>query len=94
MSASSSSVGSRLSGTSSGTASSKPVATTTSSTLTPGCTERRRIERSGVSKSNTPRFETTTLISWKAPRGTRSYPTPETQSTFSTNTRGEWLGTQ
>ena len=49
---SSSSVGSRDSGTSSGTTSSNPVAATTSSTVTPGCTDRSRIAWSGVSKSN------------------------------------------
>ncbi len=43
MSRSSSSVGSRDSGTSSGITSSKPVAATTSSTVTPGCTERSRM---------------------------------------------------
>ena len=39
------------SGTSPSIASSKPVAATTSSTVTPGCTERSRIRWSGVSKS-------------------------------------------
>ena len=34
----------------------------TSSTVTPGCTETRRIEWSGVAKSKTPRFETTRRI--------------------------------
>ena len=43
-------------GTSSGMTSSKPVAATTSSTVTPGCTERRRMRWSGVSKSSTPRL--------------------------------------
>ena len=45
-----------------GSPSSKPVAATMSSTVTPGWCERRRMVRSGVSKSNTPRFDTTRRI--------------------------------
>ncbi len=59
ISASSSGVGARVSGTSAGTVSSKPVAATISSTVTPGCTECSRMEWSGVSKSSTPRLVTT-----------------------------------
>ena len=61
---SSSTVGSRVSGTSDGMVSSKPVASTISSTVTPGCTERIRMVRSAVSKSNIPRSEITKRISW------------------------------
>ena len=62
--------------TSSGTASSKPVAATMSSTVTPGWYERSRMVRSGVSKSNTPRLETTRRMSWKrvAPGAGRGRP--------------------
>ena len=102
MSSSSSGVGSRDSGTSSGTTSSNPVAATTSSTVTPGCTDRSRIRWSGVAKSNVPRFDTTRRTSkYRAgPSGpspsaaARSQPTPVTVSTCSTNTRGPCLGTQ
>ena len=61
----SSGVGARVSGTSSGTTSSKPVAATISSTVTPGCTEWSRIVWSGVSKSRTPRLVTTWRMWWK-----------------------------
>ena len=53
MTSSSSAVGARVSGTSASTASSKPVAATTSSTVTPGCTRRSRMRWSGLSKSST-----------------------------------------
>jgi hypothetical protein len=87
---SSSGVGERVDGTSDGIASGNPVAARTSSTDTPGCTERSRIDRSGVAKSSTARFVTTTRISI-APR---SWPTPLTMSTRGTNTRGACRGTQ
>ena len=71
--------------------SSNPVAAWTSSGLTPGCTERSRMERSGVSKSSTARLVTTTPMSRYRPADgldrARSYPTPDTMSTFSTKTR-------
>ncbi len=51
--------------TSSGTTSAKPVASCTSSTVTPGCSERTRMRWSSVSKSNTPRSDTTRRTSKK-----------------------------
>ena len=74
ISSSSSAVGGRVAGTSSGMMSGKPVAVTTSPTSTPGWTERSRITRSGVPKSSTARFVTTARSS-HAPR---SKPTPQT----------------
>src|ERR687897_64998 len=98
ISSSSPGVGSRDCGTSAGTASSNAVAATTSSRVTPGWSERNRIERSRVSKSKTPRLDTTRRTSTNRPAGpsaaARSQPTPVTVSTFSTNTLGPWLGTQ
>ena len=92
-------MGIRVSATSDGTTRSKPVAATISSTVTPGWTDRIRITLSGVSKSKTPRLETTWRISWNRlaagpAAAARWYPTPQTTSTCSTNDRVEWLGTQ
>ena len=75
------------------------MASAISPRVTPGWTERTRIDRSGVSKSNTPRLDTTRRISWKrvaAGPASRAlaYPTPDTTSTCSTNERVEWFGTQ
>lgn len=96
---SSTGVGSRVYGTSSGTYSSKPVASLTRSTVTPGCREARRIEWSGVAKSKTPRSVTTRGMRWKRvalgpAAAARSYPTPHTMSTFGTKTRVECFGIQ
>src|SRR6185312_8012682 len=73
-------VGSRVTGTSPGMASGKPVAAVTSPAVTPGWTERSRMVWSAVWKSSTARLVTTTRSSWKrAARGprapARSYPT-------------------
>src|SRR5207248_6761906 len=61
---SSSSLGSRVVvGPSAGRASAKPVAATTSTTVTPGGSDRSCIVWSGVSKSHTQRLVTTRTIS-------------------------------
>ena len=65
-----------------------PVAATTSSTVTPGWTDRSRMRWSGVSKSSTPRLVTTRRISWWAATnpptaGGPAVADPDTMSTSS-----------
>src|SRR5690606_12687002 len=98
---SSSAVGVRVSGTAAGsvTPRSKPVASWTSATLTPGCTDSSRTVSSAPLTSKTARLVTIRWMSLYLLAATpaslaRLGPTPETTSTASTKTRGEGLGTQ
>ena len=81
------------------TTSSKPVAARTSATLAPGWTLSSRTVESGPPTSSTARSVTIRWMSLnRAAAGpasrARAGPTPETTSTRSTRTRGEWRGTQ